>query len=460
MTLAKLIAQLRADIATKLEQRNTHAVELEKLRGADTVDEAKVSEIRAAKAALDTEIDQIQARVGEYEAELARDEAADRLAREVHPGAPVVRTPDQRVRVGQEKRQYNPDSDRTGAQFVRDVGAAFLGDYAARDRLARHMDEERVERGESLERAVGVGAFAGLVVPQYLTDLVAPVTKAMRPLADAMNKHPLPPKGMTVNISRITTASSVALQTENNPASETNMDDTLLTIPVLTAAGQQTVSRQAIERGEGVEEIVLQDLFRAYATALDSTLINQAATGLSAVATAVAYTDATPTAAELYPKVLQATAASEAALLGQAAPDLAVMHSRRWYWQQSQVGTSWPFLSQAGIPPQSGGLVDPKSAYGSGFRGVLPSGLNVIVDNNTPVNLGAGVNEDELYIVPSAEAHLWEDPSAPVFIRAEQAAAASLGVLLVVYGYFAYTFGRYPLGFQKVGGTGLVTPVF
>jgi hypothetical protein len=30
-----------------------------------------------------------------------------------------------------------------------------------------------------------------------------------------------------------------------------------------------------------------------------------------------------------------------------------------------------------------------------------------------------------------------------VFIRAEQPAAASLGVLLVVYGYFAYTFARY-----------------
>jgi hypothetical protein len=47
-----------------------------------------------------------------------------------------------------------------------------------------------------------------------------------------------------------------------------------------------------------------------------------------------------------------------------------------------------------------------------------------------------------------------------VFIRAEQPAAASLGVLLVLYGYFAYTFRRYTSAMQKIGGTGLVTPTF
>ncbi|NJP75623.1 hypothetical protein HCJ99_33610, partial [Streptomyces sp. C1-2] len=48
---------------------------------------------------------------------------------------------------------------------------------------------------------------------------------------------------------------------------------------------------------------------------------------------------------------------------------------------------------------------------------------------------------------------------APMYIRAEQAKAASLGVLLVVYGYFAYTHARYPHA-RKISGTGLVTPAF
>jgi hypothetical protein len=156
------------------------------------------------------------------------------------------------------------------------------------------MAEERVERGRvawQLERAAGTGAFAGLTVPQYLTDLYAPAAAAMRPFADACNKHVLPSAGMTVNLSRITTATSAALQaSENTAVSETNIDDTLLTINVQTNAGQQTLSRQALERGTGVEAVVLDDLYRRYHTNLDSTLLNQASTGLAASSTLIPYT--------------------------------------------------------------------------------------------------------------------------------------------------------------------------
>jgi hypothetical protein len=61
---------------------------------------------------------------------------------------------------------------------------------------------------------------------------------------------------MTVIISRIMTGTSAASQASENAAvSETNADDTLLSPPVVTIAGQQTVSRQAVERGELVEEV-------------------------------------------------------------------------------------------------------------------------------------------------------------------------------------------------------------
>jgi hypothetical protein len=238
------------------------------------------------------------------------------------------------------------------------------------------------------------------------------------------------------------------------------MDDTLLTVNVQTAAGQQTVSRQAIDRGTGIEDVTMQDLFNRVATTIDSTLLNQATNGLTNVATANAYTDATPTGAELYPKILGATAGVEAALLAMGRPTHAVMHSRRWYWLSSQMSSTWPMINWSGVPVQAAGTADSSSMYGSGPRGVLPCGLEVIVDNNIATNLGAGTNEDEIYVVPASECHLWEDPNAPLFIRAEQPAAASLGVLLVAYSYFAYTFGRYANGMQKVGGTGLITPSF
>jgi hypothetical protein len=367
---------------------------------------------------------------------------------------------DRVARVGSEERTYHRGADRVGTGFLRDVINQHLyRDIESEQRLLRHMQEERVERGQYLERAAGTGAFAGLVVPQYLADMKAPAVAARRPFADICNKHALPSSGMTVNISRITTATSVALQaTENSAVSATDIDDTLLTENVQTAAGQQTISRQAIERGTGVEETVLDDLFRRYATTLDSTLINQASTGLAAVAQNVAYADATPTTAELWPKLHNALANSEAALLGQATPDFAVMHSRRWYWMQSQVGTTWPFFGQPGIATQAGGQ-NLATTYGSGARGVLPNGCVAIVDNNIGTTLGAGT-EDEIYVVASDECHLWEDPNAPVFIRAEQAAAASLGVLLVLYGYFAYSFRRYSNAHAKVSGTGLIAPTF
>ena len=302
--------------------------------------------------------------------------------------------------------------------------------------------------------------LAGLVVPQYLVDMYAPHAKAGRPFADSCRKHDLPETGMTASIGRGTTGTSVTVQaSEGTGASETDYDDTLLTVNIQTASGQQTLSRQAVERGIGVEATVIEDLFRAYGTNLDSTLLNQATNGLTNVATSIAYTDGTPTAPELYPKLLAGPAAVEAALLDQGANDtIGVMHSRRWYWLQSQLTSTWPMFGQQGQAVQQGG-VNFGEKYGSGFRGVLPSGAPVIVDNNIATNLGAGTNEDEIYFVSPSECHLWEDPSAPMLIRAEQTKAANLQVLVVVYGYFAYTFGRRP-HVQKIAGTGLIAPSF
>jgi hypothetical protein len=86
--------------------------------------------------------------------------------------------------------------------------------------------------------------------------------------------------------------------------------------------------------------------------------------------------------------------------------------------------------------------------------------MAVIVDNNVPTNLGVGTNQDECYVTPRDECLLFEDPLAPTFIRAEQVAAANLGVLIVAWEYFAYTFSRYTNAMSVVRGTSMVTPVF
>jgi hypothetical protein len=404
---------------------------------------------------------------------IAQQEADNDLSLMERRADPVTSTAtrpayDQVARVGQEARTYSPESDRKGAMFLRDVTRQFLyRDLECEQRLSRHMQEERVERGQYLQRtASNTGNFAGLTVPQYLTDMYAPLVANLRPFADICNHHDLPPDGMTVNISRITTGTAVALQaTENTAVQDGAIDDTLLTENVQTAAGQQTLSRQAIDRGTGVEEITMDDLFRRYATALDSTLITQATTGLAAVSASQSFTTASPTAAQTYGALVSGAASIESVLLGWAQPDTVVMHSRRWYKLLSAVSASWPMMySQNPADPVQALGVNAGLGYAKGIRGVLANGLRVCVDNNISTvclaTAQTGGTQDQIYVVPSQECHLWEDPAAPVFIRAEQPAAANLGVLLVLYGYFAYSFRRFTNATININGAALVPPVY
>jgi hypothetical protein len=484
-TIDELIASIEVELEAATKRRDKSAAEVKAIlavasqEGRSNLTEEEDDRVKLLFQSRDQakeDMAGIQGKLANAQRVKAEEAEVLREAKESKPTPAAQRVPkkyDELARVGIEERTYHAGWDRKGGMFLRDVARQFLyNDVQAAERLARHMHEERVERAQYVQRAVGdstTANYSGLVVPQYLTDMYAPAIANLRPFADICNQHDLPPDGMSVNISRITTPSTASLQTTELTAVATGadpgFDDTLLTENVQTAAGQQTLSRQAIDRGTGVEGIVMDDLFRRYATTLDATLIVQATTGLSAVATSTAFTTAAPefmstTAANsLYGKIQSASAGVETALLAYGQPTHAVMHSRRWYWIQSKVASVWPGITQPSIPVQAGGT-STLSGYNQGARGILPNGLQVIVDNNISTANGTATNEDEIYIVPASECHLWEDPQAPVFIRAEQAKAASLGVLLVLYGYFAYSFRRYANGMGKINGTGLTVPTF
>lgn len=462
MTLAELIVQARQALQTAITDRQREQDALVALRSDPDLTEELVAERVAARDATDTEVARRETALAELEAEQTREEEIAALQARVTPTPTRLPAYDQVARVGTEERTYRPDHDPNGQAFLRDVARAYvMRDFAATDRLMSHLREERVERGEYLTRATNTGNFDGLTVPQYLTDMFAKHAKAGRPFANAIRQHALPPDGMNVYIGRGTTGTDTGVQAnQGDAATEQNYDDTLLAIAVQTNAGQQTMSRQAVERTSGALDVTMEDLFRAYGTKLDNTLINQATTGLTNVATAVAYTDPSPTVVEFWPKIQEGLAGVETALLDQVMPDsfLSVMHPRRWRWMNQALTTKWPLIQQPGLDARTGGL-NYGEVYGNGFRGLLPDGTPVIVDANVPINLGAGTNEDEVYILSRDECHLWEDPSAPVFIRAEEAKAANVQILFVVYGYFAYTHQRYTQA-RKIAGTGLLTPTF
>lgn len=470
MTVDSLIASLREANIADLEVRAAHTNSLAELRGAEakgeTVLEADVQKLRGAKTEIDARVALRSARIDQLNADAASDAAAQKLSAEVRSTGLVVPASTSPGRVTGEERTYHKGNDPKGQRFLSDVAAAAMGDWDARERTAKHQREERVE-GRLSERATSTGSFVGLTVPQYLTDMFAPNAKAMRPFAETMRTLPLPGQGMVVNISRITTGSSAALQaTQNSAVSNQDIADTLLTIPVQTMAAQQVMSRQALERSTGAEAVTLDDMIRQYYTQLDSTLLNQAVTGLSAVANRVAYQGANTTPAT-YAKLLQGRSQLEGVLLDtQAGDEIAIMHSRRWAAIQSASSTTnFPFVTPVYSGPVGQGGQDYGLNYGPGFRGQF-GGLNVVVDNNVTVagTDGGSTASDEIYVVNRRETILWEDASAPVMIRAEQTNAASLGVLFVVYGYFAYTHSRYQSGgfaaHQKLSGTALQAPTF
>ena len=418
----------------------------------------------------DHDIDSVEARSEESAAELearvaaveARTDLESRIAElEARAAATAeARAYDNVARVTREERTYSADSDKRGVSFIHDVVARTFGDMDASQRLARHQQEERVERGSALEsRAIGTSALGALVVPQYLTDLVAPLARAGRPLADICNVMPLPAEGMTVEIPRITTGTSAAVQaTQNTSVSETNLDETTLSVPVVTIAGQQTISVQALSRGRGTEQVILRDLVSAYNTALDAQLIagsgsNGQHRGIlnTSGIQAVTFTDTTPTVAELYPKLFDLIQKVQTGFYGGISHF--VMHPRRWAWMAAAVGTSQPFL-QINTNPQGAAGQFGAPSYGGVVGNV--AGVPVVLDANIATT--TSTNQDTIYGVTAAELHLWEDAGSPLFIRVDQ--ASSLGVTIAAFGFTAFTAGRYPAAHGTISGAGLATPTF
>jgi HK97 family phage major capsid protein len=401
-------------------------------------EDAKIAQALTDAAGLDANIS--------HQEELeARSAQAKEVRKEAGVGGAVVK---------RESRTYNTQSTHS---FIADAYAAqFNNDYVAAERLARHMNEEKIER-----RDVTSSNFAGLVVPQFLTDLAAPFARAGRPFLDVARKHALPDSGLVLSISKVTTGSATAVQTEGATVQETNMDDTKLDVSVVTVAGQQNVSRQAIERGTNIDSLVMADLVAAYHTNLDSLNVTTSATSLTNTITqVVTYTDASPTVAELYPKLADCIQRIQTNFF--AGPNFILMHPRRLAFILAAVdGQNRPLAVPVpnfnGQPAFASGNGAP--VYGNSGYTIL--GLPVITDANVTVTNGAGTNEDVIILGNTQEAHLWEQGSGePMMLRFEQPKAAELDVTMIVYGYSAFTANRYPNAFALVGGTGLVTPTF
>ena len=277
MTLEQLIARLREQINARISAYNEHTRALNELRGADAPDQAAIDAAATARAAVEAEINAQKERLNTLEEELRHDQAIQALQSQVTPlrqeaGDGTSREQGVGVQV-REARTYSAENAGVRSFFADAFRAEHGSDFQARARLERHMVEVRTE-GELTARAQTTGGAAGLVVPQYLVDMVAPIVRAGRPIANTVMGLSLPAEGMSIIIPRGTTGASVASQaTENTSVSNTDEAWTNLTVPIVTIAGQQDVSRQLLERGAGIDALVYADLAQAYMTELDRQVV-------------------------------------------------------------------------------------------------------------------------------------------------------------------------------------------
>lgn len=403
----------------------------------------------------------------------AEEDELDRRSLERYPtgAAPSVRAAS--VRVGREPLTYRSEGetarnfDGTPAEptFLQDIyRAQILGDPAAMTRLQRHGDEMSVEQPGLVKRAVGSSGVPGFVPPAYLAEDFAAYARAGRPTAELCRKMPLPAEGMSVNLPRITTPTKTGVQTaENNTLANQDPASTLLTSPVVTIGGYTSLSRQAVERGQLTEQVVVQDLAADYAAQLDAQILTGSGTGGQHLGmlnvtgiNSVAFTSTTPTVPLLFPKLASALQAMWSGRF--AGPSAFVTSPREWAWIVGQVDSS----NRPLVEPSENG---PYNAIGTmataGYTGQAGTILNVpvIMDGNLPDNLGTGTNESRFIAANFSDIYLWEENGGlPSQIRAEQPSAASLGILYVAYGYSAFAAGRLPRAISVVSGTGMVTP--
>ena len=364
--------------------------------------------------------------------------------------------------VRSEERTYTERSANEGMSIIRD---AFLAQHQplsnpdAVDRIQRHMREAAIET-----RDIATSALNGLIPPQYILDQAAILARSGRPFADIVPTYALPPTGMTVYATRVTTGTGVNVQTENAQVQETDLVTTDIAIPVITIAGQQDLSRQAVERGLITDSLVFNDLYAAYAERLDLQLIQ----GSGSAAQHRGILNVSGVGLQTYASLAVTTFMSKVAgNMNDVASNrlrpatVVVMHPRRWHWLMSQADTQGrPLVTPAtSLTPLPGVNLWADGLTGAtGFVGTIGGGLPVIVDPNVPTNLGVSTNEDRVIVTRIQDHVLWEE--APRVFSFEQALNPPASIRLAIYGVSAFTAGRYPSASSVMTGTGLVAPSF
>lgn len=457
--LTRLIAKQDEARASRdeLQSKRTAIVQLADDEGRSDLNESEDSEFQELTdeiRALDEQIETRAARITELSDEEQRSSDAALAFRQ----AEVAQS---RVKVNNEARMYEKGNGRSYLQDL--MKSQVNGDTEARARLERHAAEVRVDpEYRDLDRTDTSGGY--FVPPLWLSDYVE-LARAGRPTANLVTNLPLPPGTDSINIPKISTGTATAIQAADNSAvQETDLADTSVQANVKTIAGQQDLAMQLLDQSPfNFDQVVFADLAADYATKVNVQVLSGSnadgqvkgiltdTTGINTVA----YTDTTPTVAELYPKV--ADAIQKVHTNRYMAPSVIVMHPRRWAWLLAALDTTnRPLVVPAAQGPNNAfaefGQVASQAVVGQ-FQG-----LPVVTDPSIPTTDGSGTNEDVIIVMRAQDCLLYESALRTRVLP--EVGSGTLTVRLQVYGYIAFTAERQASGISVVSGTGLAEPSF
>jgi HK97 family phage major capsid protein len=349
---------------------------------------------------------------------------------------------------------YRPDGTLS---FFKDAYLAeFAGDPEARDRI--HQNQREAMGGLDIRADITTGGGAvGLLPPVWLADQFAAFPAAGRPFADSIGSQPLPEYGMTMSIPRLTTTPTVGVQAaESDAVNETDAVTDTITAPVVTIAGQQDMSRQALERTlPHADMVIFQALQNDHSHKLDLQLLSGSGSAgqhlgvLNMSPLTVTYTSGSPTGKAILKAIANAAQKVESTRLLPA--QKVAMHPRRLYDLLSQ------FDSDSPVVPQ-GSTTGRAVAVANGGSLSLFGDLDAVKDPNLPVTNGSGTNEDKIVVYRADDLLLMESPLR--MFRFEQVLSGTLQVRLQMFNYSAFIPNRWTSSVCVISGTGLVTPTF
>ena len=276
-----------------------------------------------------------------------------------------------------------------------------------------------------------------------------------RAFANLCQRQPLPGGTDSINIPKILTGTSTAIQVaDNTQVEEVDATDTFINAPVRTIAGQQGVALQLIDQSPiSYDQVIFNDLIADHASKLDLQTLE--GTGVNGQVLGLANTPGIQRIVCTAPLTIQgvysviADAIQRIHVTRYMPPTVIVMHPRRWSWLLT-------LLDEVSRP-----LFLPGNYGASNAVGVVSDvdsqavvgqihGLPVVTDPLISTVAGAGGDEDVIYVLRASDIILWESSIKARTLMEPR--AETLTCLLQVFSYVAYSCSRYAQSIVEISG--------